>query len=556
MNERFVAFLNQLKSFWQGLSTPKRLALAFSVVSVLALTLLIANLSSQITYGYLFTELAPEDASAIVQELKKRNVPYKLEAGGTAIMVPDDQRHSLRLDLASDGLPRGGAVGFELFDKAQIGATEFEQQVSLRRALEGELSRSIASLQGVQSARVHLVLPERRLFATKGEAASASVVVKLRNPSAFGRREIAGVVHLVSSAVPGLNRERVSVVSTEGVTLHRPSDGGQGMGAADGSDARAEQEQSVATRLEQDVREQLERVVGQGNADVRINVTLDAAVTERTEEYWDKDTTALRSEHLVEEGVSATEAGVAGVPGARTNLPDARPEGEAAAEAVGGVGNGGLRRSRTRNWEVDRVTEKTNLPPGSIERLSVAVLLNGSYSGEGPSAQFVARSPEQVQALDQIVRRAVGFNEQRGDSILVQSAQFARIDLGQGVELTPPWWQRFLPYILGGAGLLLVLSVVILLWRSRAKAKAAKARAIALARAEAGLAEANVAQQVVREAQGLPAAELAAAANPPRLAAPAEEELRDIAVELATRDPATAAIVLKKWLATQNSAAA
>ncbi len=535
MNEQLLAFLGQLKAFWQDLPTPKRIALVAGTSVALVGVLVIALLNSRVNYGYLYTELEPQDASAIVDQLKKRNIPYRLEAGGTAILVPESERHSLRLDLASDGLPRGGSVGFELFDKAQIGATEFEQQVSLRRALEGELTRSISAVEGVRSARVHLVMPERRLFAMREDTASASVVLKLRNPGGFGKREVAGIVHLVSSAVPGLSRDRVSVVSTEGVTLHRPSPNGVGFGSIDGSDARAEAERTVAGRLEHEVREQLERVVGPGNADVRINVALDAAATERTEEYWDRDTTALRSEHLVEEGVGATEAGVAGVPGARANLPDAVGDGEAPNEELGGGVGAGVRRARTRNWEVDRVTEKTNLPPGSIQRLSVAVLLNGTYQGEGADVQFVPRSPEQVQALEQIVRRAVGLDERRGDSILVQATQFARENTFDDVVLEAPWWQRYLPYAVGGAALLFLLSAIVLVWRTRKKAKLEEK-------------ELQQARQVIRELEHSPTHQALQASEPAQLEAPADDQIRAMALELAAKDPASAAIVLKKWL--------
>jgi len=186
--------------------------------------------------------------------------------------VPEDRVAALRLEFAAGGLPRGGSVGFEIFDRSRIGATEFEQQVNLRRALEGELVRSVMSIDGVKAARVHLVLPEHRLFAAREESASASVVVKLTNSTNFGKREVAAVVHLVSMAVPGLSKDRISVVSTEGLTLHRPnSDAG---GASDMSDRGAEQSRSLGSQLEADTQAQLERVVGPGNADVRVNVEL------------------------------------------------------------------------------------------------------------------------------------------------------------------------------------------------------------------------------------------------------------------------------------------
>src|ERR1041384_5332944 len=223
MPEKARAFLKQLTDFWAGLPTPKRIALVTVMTLVLTGVLAISVLGSRETYGTLYRELSTEDAAAIVEKLKTSQVPYRLEAGGTRIEVPEERIPGLRLELASAGLPHGGSVGFEIFDRSKIGATEVEQQVNLRRALEGQLARSGMSIEGVKAARVHLVLPERRLFAAREESASASVVVKLENAHSFGRKEVAAVVHLVASAVPTLSKDRVSVVSTEGVTLDRKS---------------------------------------------------------------------------------------------------------------------------------------------------------------------------------------------------------------------------------------------------------------------------------------------------------------------------------------------
>jgi flagellar M-ring protein FliF len=245
--EQIRAFLNQLQTFWASLSNAKRVALVLGTAAALAFVLLVAALGSRVQYSYLFTDLSTEDAASIAKKLDELKVPYQLEAEGTAIRVPNEKVHSLRLELAQGGLPRGGGVGFEIFDQSKLGATEFEQNINLRRALEGELARSIGTIDGVLSARVHLVLPERRLFSAKKESASASVVLKLRNNHDFGRREVAGIVHLVAAAVPGLGQDRVSVVSTDGVTLHRPSVDGDGGGL---SEMRSEQSQEIAQRME------------------------------------------------------------------------------------------------------------------------------------------------------------------------------------------------------------------------------------------------------------------------------------------------------------------
>jgi flagellar M-ring protein FliF len=538
MPDRFRTVLSQLAAFWGRLSTAKRVALVTLSAAGILLVALVTTLGNRVRYSYLYTELGTEDAAAIVEKLKTQQVPYQLENGGTAILVPDERVAALRLELAGGGLPRGGRVGFEIFDQARIGATEFEQQVSLRRALEGELSRSVMTIEGVKAARVHLVLPERRLFTARSEAASASVVVRLANAGAFSRREVAAVVHLVSAAVPGLSKDRVSVVSTEGVTLHRPSTDGQG--AASLGDGHSEQARLLASQYEKDVLEQVERVVGPGNADVRVNLDLDSSAREKTEELYEPSKTALRSEHQTEELAGSQEPGVAGVPGARTNLPDAEGEGPM-ADVTPATGGGTVRRSHTRNWEVERVTQKTTTPPGDIKRLSVAVLLNGHWEARGGKNVFVARSPDEVKALEEVVKRAVGFDAQRGDNVIVSAARFTRVEEPSAPEapqwqvLTRKWW----PVALSVAALL-GIAALVLVWRRNEKRKLRLAE----------LMKPQVAGEL--GAGGTPAELALAGASLAELAAAQQlnlEQARHEALELAAKDPATAAMVLKQWLA-------
>lgn len=545
MPDKARVFLKQLTDFWAGLPTTKRIALVFFTTAVLVGVTLLSVLGSRDTYATLYSELSPEDASQIVEKLKTSQTPYRIEANGTMIQVPEDKVAGLRLELAAGGLPRGGSVGMEIFDKSRIGATEFEQNINLRRALEGELARSVMSVEGVKGARVHLVLPEHRLFAAREESASASVVVKLANSANFGRREVAAVVYLVSMAVPGLSKDRVSVVSTEGLTLHRPNSDAKGGGdlAGEGS----EQSRLIASQLEGDAQAQLERVVGPGNADVRVNVELNTAARERMEELYDPSKTALRSEHKVEEGNGAGEAGVAGVPGAKTNLPDAK-EGEE-AEATAPNGGGGMRKSQTRNWEVQRITQKTVTPPGEVRRLSVAVVLNGKYEKRGDKSVFVPRSPDEVLALTGIVKHAVGFNQERGDEVELRAVQFARLDTAEDPNANDPLakYRKWLPLAAGGLIALVLLTAVILVWR-RGKAKqaalvlaeVAAAKQLAEASPLAGLitGDPNTVQLGTEQARTLLLED----------GPVASDEIRARALELAAKDPASAAVVLRRWL--------
>jgi flagellar M-ring protein FliF len=523
MGDKALLWLKQLKAMWDSLSMPKRLALVFGTLGVLVGVLLISIISSRESYTYLFTDLSTEDAAAIAAKLKETKIPYRVEAGGSAVLVPEERVHELRLDLAGQGLPRGGGVGFEIFDKSHLGATEFEQRITLRRALEGELSRTISTVGAVQAARVHLVLPERSIFAINKESASASVVLRLRPGRSFGKSEVASVVHLVSAAVPGLTEDHVSIVSADGLTLHRPHSDAGGTSAAD-LEQQLEQERVLSSNLEEQARTLAEKMVGPGHADVRVGVELDTATRDRTEEHYEPSKTALRSEQRTDERANGEGATVAGVPGAASNLPEGTAE-----PAEGGLGGGMTRRSWTRNWEVDRVTEHTKTPAGRIARISVAVLVDGLY--QGPNNDYVPREKVELDRLADLIKSTVGFNAQRGDVIQVDSARFAKID-NADLNAPPPPFYRRLPlwaYIAALAAALVIGAAVVLSFRG--KRRRPQARALLTGQTVAGIA-------------------LPAEAARPRLMPDAQaiEAARAHALDIASRDPATAAVILREWL--------
>jgi flagellar M-ring protein FliF len=531
--------LEQIKKFWSALSRAKKIALIAVTSSVLCGVIAVAMLGSRVRYAPLYMGLSTEDSAAVAAKLKELKVLHRVTP--TGIEVPEERVPELRLDLASAGLPRGGGVGFEIFDSARFGATEFEQQVNLRRALEGELARSIMTIEGVTAARVHLVLPERRLFAARSEGASASVVVKLQPGIDFGKREVAGVVHLVSSAVPGLTKDRVSVVNTDGLTLHRPSseDTGNG-GALEETQNQAARE--IATNMENHVRTLLERVTGPGGADVRINVDLEDASRERTEEHYEPTKTALRSEHKTEETTTEEGSTVAGVPGAQTNLPDVD---ESVASREADQGGNIFRRSRTRNWEVDRVTEKIVTPRGDIARVSAAVLIDGNYETKDGVQVYQPRDPAELARLEEVVKNAIGFSVARGDSIRVEGAKFSRLE----ASVPPPSTlkiDRYLPYLLAALGLCTLLAMLVVFMRAVKSSR--EPAQLEGAEQPAELAEGEPA------AAALPGAAAVAALPPP---SPAElEERRVRAIDVASRDPVGAAIIVSRWLSTGDESVA
>jgi flagellar M-ring protein FliF len=529
-----TGIFQQLKKFWTGLQRSKQIALVAVTLSVLLGVVAVALIGSQVHYAPLYTGLSTEDSAAIAARLKELKVIHRVTANG--VEVPEETVPEVRLELASSGLPRGGGVGFEIFDSARFGATEFEQQVNLRRALEGELSRSINTIEGVVSSRVHLVLPERRLFAARSEGASASVVVKLTPGRDFGRREVNGIVHLVSSAVPALSKDRVSVVNTEGVTLHSPSSGDETAAGREENEGQAARE--LAGSMENHVRTLLERVTGPGGVDVRINVDLDEASRERTEEHYDPTHTALRSEHKTEESTTQEGASVAGVPGAQTNLPDVDPSVASRAEEQDG---NIFRRTRTRNWEVDRITEKTITPRGDVARVSAAVLIDGNYETKDGVQVYHPRDPEELSRLEEVVKNAIGFSATRGDSIRVEGAKFSRLDAIDPVP-TGLHLERYLPYALGALGVLTLIGMFIVFMRAvRAQTPAEAAVSPAVPALPGELTPDPV---------------LSGAATPalPAPSAAALEERRNRAIEMASQDPAGAALILSRWLSNGDDA--
>ncbi|MEY2932751.1 MAG: hypothetical protein RL033_3500 [Pseudomonadota bacterium] len=527
-----VGILDQVKKFWAGLSRAKRVALVTVTLTVLLGVAAVAMIGSRVQYAPLYTGLSTEDSASIASRLKELKVQHRVTS--TGIEVPEEQVPELRLELASSGLPRGGGVGFEIFDSARFGATEFEQQVNLRRAMEGELSRSINTIEGVMSSRVHLVLPERRLFAARSEGASASVVVKLHPGQNFGRREVAGIVHLVSSAVPGLNKDRVSVVNTDGVTLHRPSSDDDASNGLEENQNQAARE--IATNMENHVRTLLERVTGPGGVDVRINVNLDEASRERTEEHYEPTKTALRSEHKSEESTTQEGASVAGVPGAQTNLPDV----EESVPSRGDDLKGNIfRRTRTRNWEVDRITEKTVTPRGDVARVSAAVLIDGNYELKDGVQVYHPREPEELNRLEEVVKNAIGFDVARGDSIRVEGAKFSKLDMPAP---TPPPFdvQRHLPFLLAGLGLLTLGAMLFLFLRAIKPPPPVVVAPLPAAPSAEELPQAVATAAMLGDLDRA----LPSGLNPEQL-----EEQRTLAIEYASKDPAGAALILTHWLA-------
>ena len=514
----------------RSMSRTTRMVALFSVIAALAIGGFFAFHRAEPNYAPLFTNLSQDDGGQVVAKLKELKVPYRVQGDGSVIEVPEEKARELRLELAGQGLPRGGNVGFESFDKMRLGATDFEQRILYRRALEGELSRTIGTIGAVDNARIHLVLPEKSVFVSKNEPSSASVVLKLRGGRALGPSEVNGIVHLVSTSVSGLSPDHVAVVTTDGTVLHKPKRPGEEAGGDDEKESKA---RSLEATLEERARAMVEKVTGPGHADVRVTADIDSARVEHVEDHYDPAKTALRSEEASLERSGTEEIPVAGVPGAESNLPNGSAAGSKEADGGAptktGVAAMPTRESHTRNFEVDHVSEKRVVAGGVLRRMTVAVVIDGT------------RSKEDLDKIGSLVRSAVGFDERRGDMVTVEAVPFLVAEEPKAV--TPPALK--IPYgldnpkkagpIAGGLLALIVLAVWLKL-RSSRKKKASDALALVAAKEKAS------AEQVTIEVLGKDAKE------DEDENAPSPDLLKQMVRERAQLDPATAALIVKGWL--------
>jgi len=410
MTARLRELWANVTAFLAGLPPARRVAVLGVGGGGLVLVLGLAWWVQQPLYRPLFTNLGADDTAAIADALTTENVSYRLGDGGRAVLVPAARLYELRLALASRGLPAGGGVGFEIFDKQQLGQTDFLQHLNYQRALQGELGRTIAELGGVESARVHLAIPERSLFVANDRRPSASVVVKLGHGGALSRAQIDGIVHLIAASVQGMTPDAVTVVDEGGHMLTAPS---RGDDAGVGAGGSVEYQRAIERTTEERIETLLATVVGAGKVIARVAATVDFSRTERTEETYDPDKTAVRQTHSTREQTTdgKTTTGASG-----TRAKDA---GSAAA-----AGPRSDRRHEEQSYEVSKTISRTVAPVGTVKSLSVAVLIDGTYREENGARVFVPRPEDELERMKALVASAVGISDARGDRLEVTSAPF------------------------------------------------------------------------------------------------------------------------------------
>lgn len=421
-------FLGGLLDWLKALPLAQRLMLlAVAGAGVLALGLFF-HLYGQWDYGVLFTNLTQEDAGAIVTKLKEKKVPYRLENNGATILVPKADLYELRLLMAGERLPRGGAVGFEIFDRQELGVTDFVQRLNYQRALQGELARTIAGMPEVLEARVHVVTPKESLFLEEQKKPTASVAVKLRPGRTLSPGQVDAIVHLVASAVAGLHPSQVTVVDLQGRILSKPQDQLSPQGLTAGQLGLQRQ---VEESYERKLQELFEKMLGPRKALAQVSAELDFQKIDLQEESFSPNRELVRSEQRSEErstrGLAggSPEAGYELGKGTVTPPPPGKgpPPLTAPAPAKTGSGVSSERLTELRNYEINRVVRHVVENPGKIKRISVALVVDGLYKGKGNT--FTPRSPEEMRQFANLAKKAVGFNAERGDQLEVVCAPLA-----------------------------------------------------------------------------------------------------------------------------------
>jgi flagellar M-ring protein FliF len=408
--------MNQIRQFLAQLTLKQKLIYAGVFVAVVALLFGGARWQKERDMKPLFTELAPEDAGAVVAKLRAANVEYRVADGGT-ILVPSARVAELRIDMASAGIPKTGRLGYELFDKQNFGASEFDEQVMFHRALEGELERSVMTLNGVETARVHVTFPKESVFSDLRQPAKASVLVKLRPGTSLRPQNVAAIERLAASAVEGLQPENVSVVDMNGNLLRNSKlelDGDNGA-----SSATLEFRQLIERDLSTKIRATLDPLLGSEKYRAGVTVECDFTSGEQSEESFDPDRSVMVSSQRSEDAAGSTSA--SGIPGTASNLPRPIPPSSGGRGAVS-------RKSENVTYQTSRLVRHLKLPQGALRRISVAVLMDQAlhWEGAGPAAKRILDPPsaDKLKVVHDVVAGVVGIQPERGDQVLVDSLPF------------------------------------------------------------------------------------------------------------------------------------
>jgi flagellar M-ring protein FliF len=557
--------MNQFKQIFDRLSWPQRIWIAVAVVLVVSGLAWTNHWNGERDFKPLFTGLADEDAGALVAKLHEGGVEYRLASGGSTILVPSDKVAEARLQMASAGLPKSGRIGFELFDKANFGASEFTEQVNYHRAIEGELERSVMSIREVETARVHLTLAKDSLYSEARQPAKASVIVKLRHAAALSPQNVAAICQLTASAVPGLSPDQVSLVDTSGNLLNRPRPNAAGDGS-DASEATLDYRKSVELNLQNKIASTLEPLLGPDHFRIGVSADVDLTSGEQSEEIFDPAKSVMVTSQNTSDGPALASA--SGVPGTASNLPNP------SSKATTGASNYS-RHTENISYQTSRLVKHTRLPQGGVKKLSLSILVDHSLRWEGAKRIVEAPSAEKLKVIHDLVAAATGLDPARGDQLVVDAFPFESTlhaepsDALPAVPLTvttqlPPWLQKLLVQknfaIIAGVGaaamLALVVGFLVVVSKMRNKKRAQAELALAalagtkskdniVADAQKDL-EARMAGQVGEQARK--DAEAMLQLKLPEVQTKKTEVIKKHIAAEAKKDPTAMAQVVRTWL--------
>ncbi|WP_272700396.1 flagellar basal-body MS-ring/collar protein FliF [Desulfovibrio sp. Fe33] len=523
----FVAeYWSKAQGLWADRTASQRILIGGLAAAVIVSFALMIYWMNKPDYRVLMTNLYPEDASRIVALLQGQKESYKLEDNGRTIKVPADRVYELRLKVAGEGNLHGQGIGFEIFDEVQIGQTDFVQHVNYQRALQGELARTITEFPLVDKARVHLVIPQKSLFIEDQIAPSASIVLQLKGDGKLEPDEVKGVVNLVSMAVEGLEPKNITVTDMKGHPLYTPEDETSGLAM---SNAQLLYKADVEGKLQRRILELLGPAVGPDKVIARVNADLDFSQRTVRKETYDPDGSVVRSETRNEE----TTQGAASLAGGEPDV-NFRGDGFTGTQTT----QDSTRESRTTNFEINRQEENIITPVGELKRLTVAVIVDGTWeTGADGNAVYAPRSAEEINRIRTLIENAVGFDSQRGDTIEVSNISFGEPQLADGDSLMRTmleYAQRLGKPFLNGLLIFLFLILVV--------------RPVVMA-----LIRPRIAEQEIEEMAGLPGTE--------RLALEEEEmdeealdtsrrleNAKNHAIQLSDENIDQAVHLLKTWL--------
>ena len=550
---------NKSQEWINRLRANPRIPLIVAAAAAVAVIVAMVLWAKSPDYRTLYSNLSDQDGGAIVTQLTQMNIPYRLSDSGGAIEVPAEKVQELRLRLAQLGLPKGGAVGFELLDQEKFGISQFSEQVNYQRALEGELARTIETLGPVKSARVHLAMPKPSLFVREQKSPTASVTVNLQAGRAMDDGQIAAVVHLVSSAVAGLPPGNVTIVDQTGRLLTQSGTAGRDL-----NDAQLKYAADVEGRVQRRIEAILAPIVGNGNVHAQVTAQIDFASKEQTDEQYqpngDASRAVLRSRQTNEsEQIGGAYPG--GVPGALSNQPapaNAAPitnppanqqnqnQNQNAQQTTSTATTSGPRnttRNETANYEVDRTIRHTKMNVGDVERLSVAVVVNYRTLADGKTE---ALSAEQIKQIEDLTREAMGYSDKRGDTLNVVNSPFNMTD-DVGGQL--PFWQQqaFIDQLISAGRWLLVLIVAWLLWRKAVRPQLVRRQEEAKAAQEAAQARAEIEESV--EVRLSKDEQIQQRRSNQRLGA---EVMSQRIREMSDNDPRVVALVIRQWMSNEH----